>query len=164
MNKADLLDLYRFNEWANSRVIDVVRTLSPDVLARDLGGSHHCIRDVLAHIISAEWIWLERWNGNSPTVVPDWVDSGDVPALLERLSGVERGRGGFFENLPEEKLREALSFRLMSGEDRALPLIDLILHVVDHSTYHRGQLASMLRQCGVAPPSTAFIEYRRGGR
>jgi uncharacterized damage-inducible protein DinB len=161
MNKSDLLDLYAFNEWANEQFMRAVGALGQDVVRRDLGGSHRSIRDALAHIVATEWVWLERWDGNSPTVAPDWVEGADVPVLREALAEVERGRAEYFDQLEDEKLRQPLSFTLMSGERRSLPLVDLILHVVDHSTYHRGQLATMMRQCGVAPPSTAFIEYRR---
>src|SRR5882724_2832894 len=103
MNTADIVNLYRYNEWANHRLTGATTGLAVDALTRNLGGSYKCIRDVLAHIISVEWVWFERWNGVSPTSVPDWV-AGDVAVLTTHLSDVEARRARFLEELTDSYL------------------------------------------------------------
>ncbi len=158
MNISDINTLYRYNEWANQRLIDAATILSPEALTRDLGGSFKCIRDVVAHIITAEWAWLERCGGVSPSSIPDWVD-GDLSVLTKRLRDVEEKRLHFFQQLSEATLSSQVAFHFISGTAGVHTLSDLLFHVVNHSTYHRGQLASMLRQLGVVPPSTDFIVF-----
>lgn len=163
MNKGDILGLYRFNEWANGRLMGVARTLPDEALSRDLGGSFRTLRDVVGHIVAAEWLWLERWRGVSPAL-PDWVGSGSLSLLLDRLAEVEARRAVYLQGLSESALDSELSFRYVSGAPGAHVLGDLLVHVVNHSTYHRGQVASMLRQVGAVPPSTDFVVFKAESR
>lgn len=161
MNRNDVQDLYRYDEWANRRLIAAAQNLSPDALARDLGGSFRTLRDVLAHIIAAEWIWLERWRGVSPAAIPDWAATGNLTVLMERLAEVESTRARFLDELSEPALSSEIAFRYINGTAGSHRLSDLLTHVVNHSTYHRGQAATMLRQVGATPPSTDFVVFRR---
>ena len=160
MNTADIIELYRFNEWANERLLGAAGALPGEALARDLGGSFRSIRDVLAHVASVEWVWLERWRGVSPSAIPDWAVSGDLPALLHHLADVQTRRAMFFAELSDSTLLLQVAFRYISGTVGSHPLHDLLIHVVNHSTYHRGQVASMLRQVGTVPPPTDFIVFK----
>jgi len=159
MRPSEIIELYRYNEWANHRLLRAASTLAAELLTEDLGGSYKSIRDVVAHIISAEWAWLERWNGRSPDSVPDWV-SEDLSVLLEHLSDVEARRQVFLQGLSEAALSSEVAFRFLSGAVDHHPLDDLLIHVVDHSSYHRGQLAAKLRQAGAVPPPTGFIAFK----
>src|SRR6267378_1207998 len=103
MNTSEIIELYRYNEWANSRLLGAATSLSRDALTQDLGGSYKSIRDVVAHIISGEWAWLERWNGVSPQSIPDWV-AGDLAVLAEHLSDVEARRQVFLQDLSDAAL------------------------------------------------------------
>jgi len=160
MNTADILELYRYNEWANERLFAAAGALSSEALARDLGGSFRSIRDVLAHIASVEWMWLERWRGVSPSDIPEWAVLGDLPVLLHHLADVQSRRAAFFDELSDSALLLQVTFRYISGTAGCHPLHDLLIHVVNHSTYHRGQVASMLRQVGAVPPPTDFIVFK----
>jgi len=159
MRPSEIIELYRYNDWANHRLLRAAGILSTEALAQDLGGSYKSIRDVAAHIISAEWAWLERWNGRSPDSVPDWV-SEDLSVLLEHLSDVESRRNVFLQELSDAALSSEVAFRFLSGAADHHPLHDLVIHVVDHSSYHRGQLAAKLRQAGAVPPPTGFIAFK----
>jgi uncharacterized damage-inducible protein DinB len=160
MNCSDVLTLYRYNDWANGRVAEALQPLSADALNRDLGGSFRSIRATFAHVVSAEWVWLERWRGLSISAVPDWVSGGDLPLLLARLSEVQANRATYLGQLTESMLSQRLDFRYISGAAASHELSDLLLHAVNHSTYHRGQLASMLRAMGAAPPATDFVVFK----
>jgi uncharacterized damage-inducible protein DinB len=160
MNLGDIRDLYRYNEWAHQRLLDAVAALPPEDLTRDLGGSFKTITDVESHVISTEWAWLERWTGVNPTQAPAWVDSGDMSQIVAGLREVEAKRSRFFDGLSDGDLNKTIQYRFMSGNPGAHTLQDLLVHLVNHSTYHRGQIASMLRQLGTAPPSTDFVVFK----
>ena len=125
-----------------------------------MGGSFRSIRDVVAHVVSVEWVWLERWRGVSPSDIPDWAVSGDLSVLLHHLADVQARRAMFFGELSDSTLHLQVAFRYISGDAGCHPLHDLLIHVVNHSTYHRGQVASMLRQVGAVPPPTDFIVFK----
>jgi uncharacterized damage-inducible protein DinB len=160
MTPADILDLFRYNAWANERITSSVIRLPLVSLTQDLGGSFPTIRDTFAHIVSAEWVWLERWRGINPTTAPDWVKSADLSLLVEQLHEVEANRGAYLIGLSESDLGSTCSFRLLSGKASSHTLRDLLIHVANHSTYHRGQIASMLRRIGAPALSTDFLIYR----
>lgn len=148
MNKHDIEYLYEYNRWANAKVLDAVSKLTPEQFARDLQSSHRSVRDTLAHILAAEWIWLERWNGVSPNALLDPADFPTVESVRKRLSEVENGCAEFIDGLTDESLGEAITYTNTKGEQWTYPLGQMLQHVVNHSTYHRGQVATMLRQLG----------------
>ena len=160
MTPADILELFRYNTWANGRITSSVMRLSPDALLQDLGGSFPTVRDTFAHIIAAEWVWLERWRGINPTSAPDWVTSADLPILVGNLHDIEVRRAVFLAGLSESDLSSACSYTLLSGTAASNTLRDLLVHVTNHSTYHRGQVAAMLRRLGTPAFSMDFLIYR----
>src|SRR4029077_12589430 len=84
----DIRSLYAYNAWANQRIFESIGQLTPPQLAQPLGGSFSSIRDTVAHIVFAEWLWLRRWKGESPSAQPDWV-KGDITSLREKLMAIE---------------------------------------------------------------------------
>ena len=161
MNRADINDLFRYNEWANERLAAALMTLPHEAFTRHLGGSYPRSCDAFAHVVSVEWIWLERWHGTSPKAAPAWASSTDAALLVERMREVDARRAKFLSSYSDDDLHSTVSFTLLSGASGEQRLCDLFVHVANHSTYHRGQVASMLRQAGTAPPSTDFIAYRK---
>jgi uncharacterized damage-inducible protein DinB len=115
----------------------------------------------LAHLVGAEWIWLRRWQGESPTTFPDWVATAALADLRSRLSAVEQEREALLAGMADADLDRPVSYRQLSGKAFSEPLGDLMRHVVNHSTYHRGQVATQFRQLGVKPPSTDLIVFLR---
>ena len=160
MNNTDVADLYRYNSWANERMASAILALPHEAFTRRVGGSYPSISESFSHIVSVEWVWLERWHGTNPTAAPSWASSKDPAELVERMRDVDFRRATFLAGLSEDDLRATVSFALLSGTRGAHRLRDLLVHVANHSTYHRGQLASMLRQVGAAPPPTDFLAYR----
>lgn len=159
MNTSEIFELYHYNDWADNLLLRAATTLSAEEVNRDLGGSYKSIRDVIAHIAAAEWAWLERWNGISPQSIPDWV-AEDLSVLSGHLQNVQARRDLFLQSLSDAALSSEVVFRFLSGAADQHPLHDLLIHVVDHSSYHRGQLASKLRQAGAIPPPTGFIAFK----
>ena len=160
-NKDALGRLLEYTEWANRRVIRCAATLPAAEFCRDLGSSHGGVRGTLTHMMGAEWIWLERWQGRPTAGFPDWVATPDFDELCRRLAAVEAERTAFIAGLTDARLASDVAFRLLNGTEDARPLHIQMRHVANHSTYHRGQLATFLRQLGVQPPSTDLIRYAR---
>jgi len=159
MNLATIAVLGRYHAWANEQVLDAASHLTPEQLTRDLESSHGSVRDTLTHIVWSEWIWLERWKGMSPSVVFAPANFSSVGALRERFQSVAGERSAFLRDLTPDDLVRVTEYRNLKGETWRYPLWQQIHHVVNHSTYHRGQVVTMLRQLGAAAPATDLLVY-----
>lgn len=160
MNRDYLQHLIDFHYWARDRVLPAAEALSAEQYARPLGNSFASVRDTLNHIFQAEWIWYSRWNGESPTGFGAVID--DAGALRAQWTDLEQRVRGYLVAQDEDGLRRVISYRLMSGREGASPLWQMVAHVVNHATYHRGQVTTMLRQIGAAPPpATDMIAFFR---
>jgi uncharacterized damage-inducible protein DinB len=162
MNHQDLHLLLEFNYWARDRILDAVAPLSADQYTRDLGNSFKSIRDTLAHTYSAEWVWYSRWQGTSPTAPLTFEDYPDVPALRAAWAILEGQIRAFVGAQNDATLTKVYDYRLMNGTPGRSIFWQMFQHVVNHGSYHRGQVTTMLRQMGVAPPkSTDMITFYR---
>jgi uncharacterized damage-inducible protein DinB len=159
MNRADIFTLFEYNAWANARVLGAVEPLSSEELLRDLGNSFPSVRDTLAHNLSAEWIWLRRWHGESPSAALPAAEFPSVANLKDRFAAVERERHTFLESLSEERLATPFTYRDLAGNPHSLLLVHSLQHVVNHGTYHRGQITTMLRQLGKKPVGTDMSRF-----
>ena len=153
--------LYEYNSWANHRTLDVCEPLSPEQFVHDLGSSFPSVRDTLAHIYGAEWIWLERWNGRSPAGLPTPADFPDLATLRARWKTLEADLHGFVTSLDTDKLNAPLETRTLDGTRYAQPLWQMMQHLVNHGSYHRGQITAFLRQLGHKAVSTDLIRFYR---
>jgi uncharacterized damage-inducible protein DinB len=148
MNKQDVEYLYEYNRWANARLLDAASKLTPEQFSRDLQSSHRSVRDTLAHILAAEWIWLERWNGVSPKALLNPSDFPTVESLKKRWAVVEGDYTEFINGVTDGSLTTVIGYTNTRGEEWAYPLGQMLQHVMNHSSYHRGQVTTMLRQLG----------------
>jgi len=157
-------ELFGYSAWANGRMFDAAAALPAEHLSATIASSFPSILGTLGHIVGAEWIWLRRWHGDSPAATPAWVTGSSLSELRARLTELEAERDGFLGQLADADLERVVEYRRLSGEGYADPLAELVRHAVNHSTYHRGQLATLLRQVGVHPPGTDYIAYVRARR
>lgn len=148
MNKSDVEYLCSYDRWANARILEVVSGLTEEQFTMDMKSSHGSVRDTLAHILAAEWIWLERWNGVSPKALFNPSAFPNVGALRNRWNEVERGYGEFIERITDDSLDKVVTYTNTKGEEWSYPLVKMFQHVMNHSSYHRGQVITMLRQLG----------------
>jgi uncharacterized damage-inducible protein DinB len=158
LNAEDFRTLYAYNDWANRRVVEACRTLDSAAFARATGGSFGSIKDTLAHIAWAEWLWLERWQHRSPkqSALPD---ASSLAAIERVMTEVARGQQSFIERVRDEDLRERISYVNIKGETWEYTLAQMLQHTVNHSTYHRGQIVTLLRQAGAKGVSTDYLLY-----
>ena len=162
MDIETIRDLYAYNRWANARSLEGASAVSSADFTKEIGGSFASLRGTLAHMYGAEWIWLERWRGNSPRALPFALDFPDVPAIRLRWQDVERGQTEFLDAIDPERLGEVISYVNLKGDTFAYPLRRMLQHVVNHATYHRGQITTLLRQLGATPLSTDLLLYDDG--
>ena len=159
MEPNDIRQLYDYNRWAAWRTLTVASTLANDEFLRPMGNSFSSVRDTLAHILGAEWIWLERWQGRSPKALLDPATFPTVQSLESRWATVERDQMQFIEALTPQRLSEQLRYINQEGQGYSYPLWQQLVHVVNHSSYHRGQVTTLLRQLGAEAVSTDFLVY-----
>lgn len=160
MTVIDVLLLFAYDEWANDRLLTAVEQLAPEQVTRPLGGSFSTVGDTMGHIAAVEWIRMQRLLGTSPAAAPAWSKGAPPSELRTRLRAVEANRASFFRSLSDDALARAVAYTLLNGTRGEQTLGDLLTHVVNHSTYHRGQVATMLRQVGAVPPATDFLLFR----
>lgn len=160
MNREQIQRLFAYDDWANDLVFEAAGRLSNEQLNQDMKTSHGGVLGTLVHIVAAEEIWLSRWTGR-PSPAP--LSVGDLPslsALAHRWSAVQKERNAFVASFTDEKLDETLRVSMRAGEF-VHRYWEMFQHLVNHSSYHRGQIATMLRQLGVAPPPTDLIKFYR---
>src|SRR5262245_13998187 len=154
--------LIDYNYWSRDRTLLSAESLSAEQLSRNLGSSFGSVLDTLVHMYSAEWVWYSRWQGESPTAFPDKDRFGTLADLREAWLGLEHQIRSFVGGLDAERLGRPLDYRLMSGQTSTSVHWQMIVHVINHGSYHRGQIATMLRQLGAKPAaSTDMIAFFR---
>jgi uncharacterized damage-inducible protein DinB len=163
MTYADLQALVDYHYWARDRLLDALEALTPDQWRRDLGSSFKSIHETVVHLYAAEWAWYERWQGQSPTALlsPDTLP--DVGSLRKAWTEHETKMREFLAYLGENGITRVFDYTLLNGAAGSTPFWQMLQHVVNHASYHRGQVTTMLRQLGAAPPkSMDLIAYYRG--
>jgi uncharacterized damage-inducible protein DinB len=163
MNKDDIQLLFEYDRWANRRVLRAVSTLSAEQFTRDLGGGFRSVQNTLVHILGGEWGWLTFWKEASPgpAFLADlWARHDalftptafpDVAAVEQKWAEVEKEQADFVNGVTNELLEKLLPVR-----DTGIRLAHLMQHLVNHSSYHRGQVALMLRLLDAKPLATDF--------
>ncbi len=167
MDIKDITTLYAYNLWASRRMFSALEKLSDAQFTAQVQSSFPSIRESVFHILAAEWIWLQRWQGASPRASvanadasgrtwngltpgekPTYEELASVAALRVFAGSLEQKRQVFLDSLNDEKLQRPLTYTDMAGKPFALPLAQQMQHVVNHGTYHRGQVTTLLRQIG----------------
>jgi uncharacterized damage-inducible protein DinB len=171
MTSDDIQLLYEYDRWANNRVMRAAAALSAEQFARDLGGSFASLRDVLLHIVGSEWAWLTYWKEASPSSAflselwprADALFASSVlpefGAVQLKWAEVEREQIEFVNRVTDESLQ-----RMLPVLEKQISLGHLMQHLANHSSYHRGQVALMMRQLDAPPLATDFAMFLMEGR
>jgi uncharacterized damage-inducible protein DinB len=165
MNLQDLQTMIDYHYWARDRLLDALDPLTPDQYARDLGSSFKSIRETITHVYAAEWAWYQRWQGDPPTALLPADRFPDLAALRRTWSEHEQKMRAYVGGLGEAGVDRVLEYKLLSGHVGASPVWQMVQHVVNHGSYHRGQITTMLRQLGAEPakPMDMIAYYRTQG-
>lgn len=157
----ELRELFDYNRWARDRILDVAAALTPEDFARDMGSSFPSVRDTLVHIMSAEWVWLSRLRGVSPDGMPSEWKTLAPDGIRAAWRELDASITTYLASLHDADLDRVLEYRNIAGQPFSSTVQQILRHVINHSTYHRGQLTTMLRQLGATPPATDLILYYR---
>jgi uncharacterized damage-inducible protein DinB len=152
--------VYEYNYWARDRQLEACRELSEPEFMYPMGSSFSSMHDTLVHLVVAEWIWLERFCGRSPRTLPSWLNQlPTLASIVQRWRTVELGMRKYLAEIDRETLIRPLTYVNMEGKEWTYTSWQALLHLVNHQTYHRGQVTTLLRQLGKTPPSVDFLVY-----
>jgi len=161
MSPEEMRHLYEYNAWANRRSLTAAVALTPEQFTKPMGSSFSSVRDTLAHIFGAEWIWLERFQGRSPASLPDTTQFQDVASLRAHWDELEARLLKFVREIKQTDLDRVFEYKTLKFGVYKNPLWQSMQHVVNHGTYHRGQITTMLRQHGAQPILTDLMHFYR---
>ena len=151
-----------YNVWANEEISKVISALSDKQFNSDLPGSFKGIQPTLLHIADAQHIWLERLLGNSLSAWPSKDFNGNRSDVMTLFSGTGSALQAWVLGQNENTFSEEFSFKSLDGTEYSTPISITLMHVFNHSSYHRGQLVNFLRSLGITEiPSTDLIRYYR---
>jgi uncharacterized damage-inducible protein DinB len=151
MDLQDLRTLLDYHYWARDRVLDAASALTADQFTRNPGGSFGSVRDTLAHLYSAEWAWYSRWQGTSPTAMLPMDRFPDIASIRQPWTVHEARMRAFLESLGEAGITRVFEYTALTGQSGSSVFSEMLQHVVNHASYHRGQVTTLLRQLGAAP-------------
>jgi uncharacterized damage-inducible protein DinB len=165
MTRDELTLLLDYHYWTRDRVLAAVARLTPEQYTRELVSSFRSVRDTLVHTYSADWIWYQRWHGQSPTAPVPFDRFPDVESLRDAWAELEHEVRAHVASRDEAGLSAVVEYRLLNGTPGATPFWQILQHVVNHGSYHRGQVTTLLRQLGAAPPEPLDLIafYRQRG-
>ncbi|MGE0451347.1 MAG: DinB family protein [Vicinamibacterales bacterium] len=165
MNIDDLREWLDYHYWARDRVLAAAESLTPEQFTRDLGNSFKSVRDTLVHIYGAEVVWCARWQGHSPAALMPADAFVDVDALRRPWRDLEASMRGVLERFAAIGPETAVEYRDLKGVAWKQPFRQMFQHVVNHASYHRGQVTTLIRQLGAPPPSSMDLIafYRERG-
>ena len=151
-----------FNIWANERICSVVEKVSEEQLSKEIISSFPSIKQTLLHLWDAQLIWIRRLEGISPTSFPSQNFSGTRQDIIEGIISTSNKLKDLADNLDEELFHHVRKYSTLRGGIVTSATYQVFAHVFNHSTYHRGQLVTMLRQAGVSEiPQTDLIYFYR---
>jgi uncharacterized damage-inducible protein DinB len=162
MNLADLTTLYNYNYWANRRILRAAEGLTVEqfVAPHDLSWGSIC--DVLVHTMSAEWVWRMRCQEHrSPSALLDPAQFPTLETLTTRWDEEERAMRGYLASLDEAALSQPLAYVSTAGRPFSGTLWHILMHVVNHGTQHRAEVAHILTQLGHSPGDIDMILFAR---
>lgn len=157
--------LIDYHYWARDRVLAAVARLSPEQYTQEVVSSFRSVRDTVVHTYSAEWIWYRRWQGESPTALIPGDRFPDVESIRQAWLALEQNVRAHLSSRREADLSTVIEYRLLNGTPGATPFGQMVQHVVNHGSYHRGQVTTLLRQLGASPPESLDLIafYRQRG-
>jgi uncharacterized damage-inducible protein DinB len=154
-----------YSAWATRLVLDACSSLTPDQLDSELGASHSSLLRTFRHIHDGERVWLRRLiEVDNERLPPGPAPEHSFEFIVQSWPELWRGYREWIEAVSADELMEEISTLLPStvlagGAELRVPRWQIVLHAVNHSTFHRGQIITMLRALGATPPATDLTFY-----
>lgn len=162
MNKKYFIALANYNIWADNIAIEWLNQINDGQWNQAIISSFSSIKQTVIHIASAEKIWIDFWEKAPDPVYLSTGFKGTKNDLIEIWRNASTGLKNFIEKYPEENYLQQISFKKPNGEEGQMAFLQTFPHIINHSTFHRGQLVTMLRQAGFTNLSSTdlFTYYR----
>jgi uncharacterized damage-inducible protein DinB len=146
----------RYSAWASRKLVEAVRAVSDADFEKPVGVSHTSLLGTLAHILWADWLWFTR-------VVEPMEKPGQTREVLETVwLELQDKWVSWAERASDAEINRVVEYKsILDGQNARTPAWQIVLHVVNHATLHRGQVMGMLRQMGIAPPHTDLMNFYR---
>lgn len=154
----DLMRLLAYRAWARERVLGAAQGMPSEDLTKPVVSSFGSVRDTLVHVLSADVTWTSRLGGVSPSGHLRPEDYPDVPALRTRWEQVDRDLGSQVAGSDPGRM---VIYRTTAGVEHRQPVWQIVQHLINHQTYHFGQISTLLRQLGASPAATDLIVFDR---
>jgi uncharacterized damage-inducible protein DinB len=154
-----LTHVYDYMYWANGRYLAVAAELTDEQLHRGLGHSWGDVHGTLVHTLSSERVWLSRWHGESPKGHLDPASFATIAALKSAWDTTEKEMRLFIGAQTAGSLQVIITYANFQGETFRVPLWQMLMHVANHETHHRGELAAMFALLNVPHPEDEVIQY-----
>ena len=161
MSPDEMQLLYDYNAWANRRVLSAAEKLTAEEFLIPLHSSFSSVRETLAHIYGAEWAWLERFQGRTPNALPIAEEFRDIAGLRNKWLEHEQRLLTFVRGLSQADLDREMEYKTFKFGVYRNPVWQSMQHVVNHGTYHRGQVTTLLRQLEAQPILTDLMHFYR---
>jgi uncharacterized damage-inducible protein DinB len=161
MTPEEVRILFDYNGWANQRSLEAASQLPDEQFVKPLGSSFSSIRDTLVHICGSEWVWLERFQGRSPASIPNDSAIRTAAALREYWKPHAERLITFVRGITQDDLDRVMEYKTINFGVYRNPLWQSMQHLVNHGTYHRGQVTTLLRQLGAKPILTDLMHFYR---
>ncbi len=149
-----------YNNWASRRMLDAAAGLTTDELTRDFGSSEKSVLGTLLHVYGADVAWIERVHGTSLTARPYHADA-TLATLKSAWPPVWDRWKDYASALTQEAAEAGIAYSSFKGDAFRSPVWQIILHVVNHGTHHRGQASGFIRALGKTPPVLDLMYYYR---
>lgn len=154
---------YNYNQWANGRFFEHLKTLPDEIYNKKIESVFSSISEVFAHIYQVDRMWLSVMSGDSFEQTMEIIERGKERSAGKNLHEIQllfdevsEQYTAFFNN---QDLDEVISIEHPRYGALDTPVSELVQHVVNHGTYHRGNITAMLRQQGHAGVPTDYIFY-----
>ena len=159
MKLTELTHLLAYHHWPTTRLLGALGRLPADALAQPIGGSFGTASGLLQHILGAEAVWMQRLRGHSPPAFPDLTSCRSASDFQAAWNAVQTEQHTFISGLTNEQIPVPVRYVNFRGETWTYPLDAVLVHLMNHGTYHRGQLAHVIRQLGETPPATDYLVF-----
>ena len=151
----------QFHRWANQRIVEAARPLSNEALHKDHGTAFKSIFGTLVHIYQADAAWFGRIHGNPDSQTTTYPPKQDLAEFSADWFALLDGAVEWSSKLSETEWSAVIAYKDSRGNSHHTPVLPIVMHVVNHGSYHRGQVSQLLRQSGITPPNTDLINFYR---
>jgi uncharacterized damage-inducible protein DinB len=149
-----------YSAWASQRLLDAAAKLSPEELTRDFQTADKCVLDTLVHVYAADRIWLSRVLAEPRATFVDPKDR-DLTLLQSEWPALQQRWKLWLRDFGDGDVARQISYKDTRGNPYTTPVWQIVLHLVNHGTHHRGQVSGFLRAMGHTPPALDLMAYYR---